>query len=719
MIEENSALDFSRGSVGRSLQEQDRIVINADGKFARKSSPEAPVRFLMASLGFAPVNGGFPSHATVDLYVNQLRLRGYNMARLDYIEDTLMHKRSKDFDFDPEQLDRLHYLLAALRKAGIYYILSGASGDNGAYGNIQNRWQNNKNLRLGLYFDEQRQAHWKRLITTMFAGKNAYTGELIMQDPAFAGMILVNEGGLEFINRSGGQDELKPVFNQWLIGKYQNSKNLAQAWGGVLGSNELVEKGTVSLPTITGKADKRMADAQRFYLELENKTYGWMKSYVQDELHYPGLLTAFNNWHSPAAQMARGSLSWVDMHNYAGLPSLFTQPGSSLKQNSILQDDLKYIRELAGARQWGKPYTVSEYGQVFWNKYRYESSLAIPAFAGFQDWDMISQHAEAIGLSYANNTPRRNAMYPFVIAYDPIARVTEVMSYLLYKRKDVKPYQQSLNIQLPQVFSLEKSSFLGNIPGDLSRLSLLYGIGIGEKSKASATLTPDTTLMANAKASKPINISGLIEKTLETANLQRPVGVNYISDRLWKARLASLDTSSTFSIKKSEMAKDFIYVADNNQITLNRPQGWLRVLTDTTEAVVFNGSTIPDLNFASLKVENVQNCLFAISAIDDNPLSSSKRVLMVLASDARNSGMSFKDKNEEVLAELGQFPVMLNRIKLTVSLKDRVPQEVYVLNQRGQRTDQLKFKALADQAELEIDTGTLSHGPTTFFELIF
>lgn len=89
----------------------------------------------------------------------------------------------------------------------------------------------------------------------------------------------------------------------------------------------------------------------------------------------------------------------------------------------------------------------------------------------------VCQHAEPIGLSYASNSARRDAIYPFVIALDPIARVTEVMSALLCLRGEVKPFRQSFNIQLPQEFSLDKGRFLGNIPGDISRVPYCQGWG--------------------------------------------------------------------------------------------------------------------------------------------------------------------------------------------------------------------------------------------------
>lgn len=38
--------------------------------------------------------------------------------RIMHIESTLMSGRKLDFDYDPEQLDRFHYFLAALKREG-------------------------------------------------------------------------------------------------------------------------------------------------------------------------------------------------------------------------------------------------------------------------------------------------------------------------------------------------------------------------------------------------------------------------------------------------------------------------------------------------------------------------------------------------------------------------------------------------------------------------
>lgn len=168
-------------------------------------------------------------------------------------------------------------------------------------------------------------------------------------------------------------------------------------------------------------------------------------------------------------------------------------------------------------------------------------------------------------------------------------------------------------------------------------------------------------------------------------------------------------------------AKGAVYLADNNQIVLNRKSKWLKVETDSNEAMVFSGDSRPDLKHLAVNIEQMDRRLIAISAIDGKPIIESKRLLLVLASDARNSDMRFSDTDEAELVTLGRLPVMLKRMRLKLSVMKSPTQQVkaYALNQRGQRMDQLKITTAKDKVVLDIDTETLPHGPTTYFELIF
>ena len=101
----------------------------------------------------------------------------------------------KDFDFDPEQFDRLHYLLAQLKAAGIYWIVDGLTSDNGAWGNVQpHRWVKKHRAKLDVLTSEKGFRHWATLVERLWGAKNPYTGSAPLQDPAMLGIILVNEG---------------------------------------------------------------------------------------------------------------------------------------------------------------------------------------------------------------------------------------------------------------------------------------------------------------------------------------------------------------------------------------------------------------------------------------------------------------------------------------------------------------------------------------------
>ncbi|MFX8968946.1 hypothetical protein ABTN10_19970, partial [Acinetobacter baumannii] len=75
---------------------------------------------------------------------------------------------------------------------------------------------------------------------------------------------------------------------------------------------------------------------------------------------------------------------------------------------SSFESGLAYIRAIAAARWFGKPFLVTEYDHLFWNPYRYEAGLAMPAYAGLQRWDMICRHGHGpIVLGYGEPFPQK------------------------------------------------------------------------------------------------------------------------------------------------------------------------------------------------------------------------------------------------------------------------------------------------------------------------
>lgn len=747
LVEPGSILDFS-GLLPPAKAVESRIIVNKNGQFALQDKPDEYKRFLMAGLGF---DSSYPDRKMADLYVQQLRLHGYNMVRLDFIDQILMGRRQGDFDFDPEQLDRFRYLLSALKNAGIYYVLDGLTSNNAAYGNIQDRWSDERQAKVRLYYDPAMQAHWKTLVERVMASTNPYTGTSVLADPALAGIIMVNEGGLAFVTRNGVPDELKPLFSDWLAKKYGTAQALAEAWKGELDKaefgglsartklmpsgykNESLEAKSINLAKIDDWTGRRMSDTQRFYWELENSTAAWMEQHLR-QLGYKGLLTAYDNWKSPSAHASRSRFDWVDLHNYYDEPTEFVASGSVMRQDSMLQDGAEYIAELAVGRHIGKAFTVSEYGQVFWNKYRRESALAVPAYASFQDWSMICQHTGAIGVSYAEHGGHKDAIYPFGVGLDPIARVAETLSALLFLRGDVATAKHRVGIKLTPEFAFDDSAFYSGIPSDIGHLALVTGVGLDWQGKPESSglyefqVEPGKSrvkVLGKTAASNDDDESTVADKVHRFIGkhgnkLVSKIGKSgpFVEGR-WQDRVEGLQQAGLLDAKNRTGSANGVYQSDTGQIVLDRPRKRLTVITPATEAVVFDRPGTVELD--NLTVQQADGpALVSVSAMDSQPLASSKRMLLVLATDARNSGMSFADSAETKLESLGKMPVLMRAAKVKIKFKSKHAGrlQVYSNTLRGKRGDAIAVSRDGDRIGFVLDTAKLSHGPTTYFEIV-
>lgn len=658
---------------------------------------EEQAHFFCASQPFGVVEG-FPDHATADAYARQLHLHGYNLARFHFVDNVLMAGRTRDFDFDPVQLDRFHYFLAALKKEGIAWMLDGLTSWNGAYGDVgRDRWAKKRNVKAGIYYDPDQQAHWKELIRRILGVRNPYTDLRILDDPALYGVILVNEGGLNHIINLDADLELDHLFKQWLIKRYGTVEAAQRAWGmhGPKGDR-------ISLPRRVWTASPWVNDAQRFYYETQLEAFNWMSEYIRG-LGYRGPLTAYDNWPNLQDQATRAHLQWVDMHAYHDQPLPFVQTGSRIEQDSSLAGGIEYMRRLSSARYWGRPYTVSEYGQPFWNRWRYESGLAIGAYAAFQGWDLICRHGSGpIELTYGTGkSSRRKVIYPFGIGMDPVERANETLAALLYLRGDVRSAKHRVGIHLSEKYVFDKRGGIGRLPDGVTRLGLITGIGLVWDDHK-----PDIRLDALIEPGG--RMPTLANKLAAKAGLS--------GEQSFPELLGGLQKRGLLAGNKSDGKNK--YVSDTGEIVLEPIAKTLKVITLLTEAAAFEHA--PGKLDALTISRSSGPGLVAASSMDGRKLDQSRRILLILATDARNSGMRFADAEARELAALGSLPVLMRTMRVDVQLRHAEPARLalYALRLNGERAEKLPLSIKADAVAINLDTAVLQHGPTTFFELV-
>jgi hypothetical protein len=180
-----------------------------------------------------------------------------------------------------------------------------------------------------------------------------------LEDPTLALLVLVNENGVEFTSivdqgytGAAYPPKLAPKFNEWLNSKYKGTAALRSAWGD-LSLGERLEVGSVHLPASREERSPRMRDAQSFFRSIEAETFQWLTREIR-ALGYPGLISQFNNWATTATSFSRMNLPVVTMNSYFDEVWNF-DPGFSISQNSSLDDDANYVREMFSVRWLRRP----------------------------------------------------------------------------------------------------------------------------------------------------------------------------------------------------------------------------------------------------------------------------------------------------------------------------------------------------------------------------
>lgn len=241
-----SALDTS-GLNHRPAGARGAIIVR-DGQFVTSNDGQR-IRFWGCNLSS---DEAFVDAATADRLARRLAQGGVNIVRLHHLDNpwsvdsggSLWKPGSTDrICIDPQQLDRLHRVVAALKAQGIYSnvnlkvsrTLTAADGfpeSIGAAPGFQKRLD---------YFQERIVALQKDFARQLLAPKNPYTGLSLAEDPAVAAVEINNENSLLGLRTREAGDgletlpepfraELTALWNAWLAERYASDEALAQAW---------------------------------------------------------------------------------------------------------------------------------------------------------------------------------------------------------------------------------------------------------------------------------------------------------------------------------------------------------------------------------------------------------------------------------------------------------------------------------------------------------
>lgn len=682
ILKENSPLDFSGLVSNEMAGSKGRVVINKDGDFAFESRTDEPVRFLAASINWSDIHGGYPSKALADTYARQLKLHGYNLARFVNVETYIMTDRKGDFDYDPDRLDRFFYFLSALKKQGIYWLVTGLTSKNGAYGDVEpHRWVDKHDLKLDMYYDADKRAHWGKLFDSLWNKKNPYTGKSALADSALFGIVLVNENGLNYLLRTRKHypEKVRVDFNNWLIKKYGTTANLRKGWNYLLNPFESLEAKSISLPSAVNEKSFKNRDFQEYIVQKETELSSWQINHLR-KMGYQGLLTGLDNWFSLTASKSRSVFNWIDMHNYHDEVTSYAK-GTRNKQVSSFENGFKYLRQFAASSEFSKPFSITEYGQPFWNKYRHESGVVVPAYASMQGWNLLCQHAEGpIDFSYNARGKRKQQLVPYNIGLDPVLRGGETLAALLFLRGDVAESKGGVVVNLTgdQWQSTLGQGFLSD---SLSKISLLtkFNLSFDSLQKGKKNLFEVKKYAGEGQVAKMLKASG----NLSNAN------------------------RTHFS--------NGIYESDTNELYVDFDQQEFIVSTPFTKAAILRQGRSSSVGGFLVKEPSADG-MIAFSSIDDTSIDQSKKILLIVTTDARNSNMVLSD-NEKEIVDIGTFPVLLKNIKAEVEFRSNSQWTLSRLNLRGEEVERHQVGLEGDKNSFLLKNYSTEYGATTYFLL--
>ncbi|MBN2510910.1 MAG: carbohydrate binding domain-containing protein [Spirochaetales bacterium] len=223
---------------------------------------DARIRFWGTNVCFG---SAFPRKEDAPLIAAHLAKFGVNMVRFHHMDMTrepggIWQKQGFDRVLSPQQLDRLDYFIAQLKRQGIYINLNllvsrPFVGGTDLHEDLDSISEWKSRAAVGFFDDDILQLQ-KQYARDLLLHVNPYTGTAYAREPAVACVEINNENGMLHEYLSATFDELpayyrnnlKNRWNDWLKTRYVTLSALKEAWGSSSSSDgvELLRNGSFS-----------------------------------------------------------------------------------------------------------------------------------------------------------------------------------------------------------------------------------------------------------------------------------------------------------------------------------------------------------------------------------------------------------------------------------------------------------------------------------------
>lgn len=446
-VPNRGALDFTRA--GEAPAGKHGFVTVKDGHFYFEDGKRA--RFFGFNI---PARGSLPDHETAEKVSARLATLGVNCVRMCAVDVTCgtwgfsvdakhplidypaferprpgaglpkIHGTSRELN--PAGLERLDHWVYCLKQKGIYVhvdlLVSRAFLPDDGLDYDEPLFMVKCSSHFNRRLIELQKEYARKLLTHV----NPYTGLALKDDPCVMCVQIANEDSVFFDAAEGRggpgvahyREELKGLFNTFLLKKYGSRDEMARAWTGNgnrgPGEDEDPAKGTVECaaigdyqqPQVPGGEAGRYADWFEFGIGVNRAYYDEMIAFVKGlgvrvpvvtscllggaadvYSHSAGDFMENNTYFNhPAPRRGRNGMYIPNMREYISTdPLTQTRPGMEPRGNLTVQASLAVLR--------GKPFVLSEWNEYGEEPFHSSCPLMTTAYACLNDWDGLIPYA--------------------------------------------------------------------------------------------------------------------------------------------------------------------------------------------------------------------------------------------------------------------------------------------------------------------------------------
>jgi hypothetical protein len=536
-----------------------------------------------------------------------------------------------------------------MKEAGIYIAMDMYHSRNVKDGEIPGYDEKLKDLQV---YKALVQVHppamdnWKAFCKKFLLRKNPYTGLRWIDDPALMSINVLNEDWLPLLwNKTPRLKEITMKrFDEWLKENNIRYKNDSE--------RQLIFEG--------------------FLIERQSKAYKEMADYLK-ALGVKCVMSDGNNRTRLAFSFHRNILDFIEIHAYWDHPRF---PGKKwgcplLSQNlPSINLAAAWARSFSPVRIVGKPFMVTEFNFCGPNSFRAESGPVAGGYAALQDWDALFIHCL---LNNEKQLMKPSPLGIFNVINDPVRLLSEKIGMLLFLRRDAKSAEKTIPYILTEGYfkNGEGRNCGERHPYEYSLLALIAKVG---------------TLIDN----NAVNVNGRFDACVGRS-LKAPKGFSgdkYFDDgkNLIKRMLdAGILDPKRVNVKNGE------YISETEEIALLSNKGLLKIVTPKTEAFVLSEKE----SLAGYFMRAVNKKGFVVicaSAMDGEPLIDSKRILLIFLSDAKNTNMTFKTQNMQLMEKNGTLPILIKKACADIDLAVKGNAKIWGCDISGKRIEEVPFK---------------------------